>query len=110
MEFNLQSMLKQAQQMQEKMEEIKKGLANKTITAESGGGMVRVVITGNNIVKEIKISSELINSGDVEMLEDLLVAAINKANADAANLVQQEMGSLGGMLPNIPGLNLPFNF
>lgn len=106
MKFNMQSILEQAQKMQEEMEKVKQDVNQKIVTAESGGGMVVVTMSGNNEVKQIKISKEIVNPDDVEMLEDLIVAAINKANKAASDMVQQEMGRLGGMLPNIPGLNL----
>ena len=102
----MQSILQQAQKMQEEMEKVKEEVNRKTVTAEAGGGMVTVTISGNNELKQIKISKEVVNPDDIEMLEDLIVAAINKANKEASDMVQQEMGRLGGMLPNIPGLNL----
>jgi DNA-binding YbaB/EbfC family protein len=106
MKFNMQSILEQAQKMQEEMEKVKEDVNQKIVTAESGGGMVVVTMSGNNEVKQIKISKEIVNPDDVEMLEDLIVAAVNKANKAASDMVQQEMGRIGGMLPNIPGLNL----
>ncbi|ROL61488.1 YbaB/EbfC family nucleoid-associated protein [Bacteroidetes/Chlorobi group bacterium ChocPot_Mid] len=106
MKFNMQSILEQAQKMQEEMEKVKEDVNQKIVTAESGGGMVVVTMSGNNEVKQIKISKEVVNPDDVEMLEDLIVAAVNKANKAASDMVQQEMGRIGGMLPNIPGLNL----
>ncbi len=106
MKFNMQSMLEQAQKMQEEMEKVKSEVNRKVVTAEAGGGMVSVIMSGNNELKQIKISKEVVNPEDIEMLEDLIVAAINKANKAAGEMVQQEMGRLGGMLPNIPGLNL----
>jgi len=106
MKFNMQSILEQAQKMQEEMEKVKSEVNRKTVTAEAGGGMVTVTMSGNNELKQIKISKEVVNPDDIEMLEDLIVAAINKANKAAGEMVQQEMGRIGGMLPNIPGLNL----
>lgn len=106
MKFNMQSILEQAQKMQEEMEKVKEDVNQKTVTAESGGGMVVVTMSGNNEVKKIKISKEIVNPDDIEMLEDLIVAAVNKASKAASDMVQQEMGRLGGLLPNIPGLNL----
>jgi len=106
MKFNMQSLLEQAQKMQEEMEQVKSEVNRKTVTAEAGGGMVTVTMSGNSELKQIKIAKEVVNPDDIEMLEDLIVAAINKANKAAGEMVQQEMGRLGGMLPNIPGLNL----
>ena len=107
MKFNMQAMLEQAQKMQQEMEKIKDETNKKTVSAESGGGMVTVTMTGANEIKKIKISKEVVNPDDIEMLEDLIVAAVNKASQYASEMVQSEMGKLGGMLPNIPGLNLP---
>ena len=94
--------------MQQEMEKIKEEVNKKTVNAEAGGGMVTVTMTGANELKEIKISKEIVDPNDIEMLEDLVVAAVNKATKAAADMVQEEMGKLGGMMPNIPGLNLPF--
>jgi len=107
MKFNMQAMLEQAQKMQEEMEKIKREVNQKQVTAESGGGMVKVTMTGANQVVSIKIAKEIINPDDAEMLEDLIIAAVNKATESAAEIAQQDMGRLSSMLPNIPGLNLP---
>jgi len=106
MKFNMQDMMQQVQKMQQEMEKIKEESKNKVITAESGGGMVKVTMNGIQELIHIEISKEVVNPDDVEMLEDLVVAAVNKAIKDSGNMVQQDMGKLGGMLPNIPGLNL----
>ncbi|MDQ1265450.1 MAG: nucleoid-associated protein EbfC [Bacteroidota bacterium] len=106
MKLNMQGMLSQVQKMQSEMERIRKELDQKTITAESGGGMVQVTITGGNHVVSIKLTPEIVNPDDIEMLEDLIVAAINKAVKGASEMVSSEMGQLGSMMPNIPGLNL----
>lgn len=106
MKFNMQQMLQQAQKVQEEMEKVKKEAKNKRVTSEAGGGMVKVTMNGDQEVLELKIAPEAIDPDDVEMLEDLIVAAVNKATQDAAKMVQDEMGKLGGMLPNIPGMNL----
>lgn len=107
MKFNMQAMLEQAQKMQVEMEKIKSEVNQKQVTAESGGGMVQVTMTGSNQVVSIKIAKEIINPEDPEMLEDLIVAAVNKATQSAADMAQGEMGRISSMLPNIPGLNLP---
>lgn len=106
MKLDMQAMLQQAQKMQQEMARIKEEAKNKSIIAESGGGMVKVTMSGNQEILKIKISKEVVNTDDIEMLEDLIVAAVNKATHDTARLIQDEMGKLGGMLPNIPGLNL----
>lgn len=106
MKLDMQAMLQQAQKMQQEMARIKEEAKNKSVTAESGGGMVKVTMSGNQELLELKISKEIVNSDDIEMLEDLIVAAVNKATQDSARLIQDEMGKLGGMIPNIPGMNL----
>jgi DNA-binding YbaB/EbfC family protein len=104
----MQGMLKQVQKMQEKMQEVQNELENKFITEESGGGMVKVTANGKLNVTKIQIEKEVVNSEDPEMLEDLLVAAVNKAIDSAQKMAQEEMQkATSGMMPNIPGLNLP---
>jgi DNA-binding YbaB/EbfC family protein len=106
MKFDLQSILQQVQQMQEEMEKRKKELDSKVVTAESGGGMVKVELTCNYRLTKLEISKELANPDDLEMLEDLIVAAVNKALQEATEVIEKEMGGVSSMMPNIPGLNL----
>lgn len=108
MKFDIQSMLEQAQKMQAEMEKIKNEIAQKILTAESGGGMVKVKITGDLQLIGLEISPELMNQSEKEFLEDLIVAAVNNAIKSAQNMASEEMKKITGMLPNIPGLNLPF--
>lgn len=101
----LQELLKQAQKMQKKMMESQEQLANKTIEASSGGGMVKVVMNGNQEILSLKIEREVVNPDDIEMLEDLIVAAIEEAREKIKEMVEEEMSGLtSGM--KIPGLNL----
>jgi nucleoid-associated protein EbfC len=102
--MDLQKMLAQAQQMQQQLETAKKDVEKKSVTAESGGGMVKVTMSGENLVKELKIAKEIIDPEDPEMLEDLIIAAVNKASKEAAAMIQAEMQKAAGPLANMPGM------
>ena len=105
---NMQGMMKQIQKMQEAVTRIQQELETKTVVGESGGGMVKVTANGKQHLTAIAIDREVVNPADIEMLEDLILAAANKALDDAGKLAQEEMAkATNGMLPNIPGLNLP---
>lgn len=96
-------LLKQAQQMQTKMAEMQQQLAEKTVECSSGGGMVKIVMNGQHEIRSISIDPEVVDPTDVEMLEDLVVAAVNEARAKVDEMVKTEMSSLTGGLP-LPGL------
>lgn len=100
-------MMKQVQQMQAKMAEMQAELENAEIEGSAGGGMVKVVVNGKNEIKSITIDPEVVDPADVEMLQDLIVAALNQAREKAQAVQQEQMSGLTGGL-NIPGLNLPF--
>lgn len=96
-------LLKQAQMMQERLAEMQARLAEKTVEASSGGGMVKAVMNGKHEVVSLKIDPEVVNPSDTEMLEDLIIAALNEARTRVDDMVRNEMSSLTGGLP-IPGL------
>ncbi len=96
-------MMKQAQQLQSKMLRMQEELADRTVEASAGGGMVRVVANGKQQVVSLEINPEVVDPDDVDMLQDLVLAAINDALNRSQEMVSSEMGKLtGGM--NIPGL------
>ncbi|MBW2442034.1 MAG: YbaB/EbfC family nucleoid-associated protein [Deltaproteobacteria bacterium] len=97
------NMMKQAQQLQAKMMKLQEELADKTVESSSGGGMVKVTANGRQQIVSIQIEDEVVDPDDVEMLQDLVLAAVNDALAKAQEMVSSEMGKLTGGL-NIPGL------
>jgi len=102
----MQGMMKQVQKMQAEMERIQNELENKTVTQESGGGMVKATANGKKGIVSIEIDNEIVESGDKEMIEDLVVAAVNKALDAAGKMAEEEMANVTkGMMP--PGLNIP---
>ena len=107
MKGGMGNMMKQVQQMQAKMAEMQAELESAEIEAGAGGGMVKVVVNGKNEIKSITIDPEVVNRDDVEMLQDLIVAALNQAREKSQEMQQQQMSGLTGGL-NLPGLNLPF--
>ena len=100
---NIGSLMKQAQKMQAQIAKVQEELAGKTIEASSGGGMVSVVVNGKQEVVSIKIEPEVIDANDKEMLQDLVVAAVNEALRKSQEMVSEEMGKITGGL-QIPGL------
>lgn len=96
-------LVKQAKKMAEQMEQAKADLAKKTVEASVGGGMVKVVANGENQILKIEIARDVINPEDKEMLEDLVVSAVNEALRRVQELVTQSMSSVTGGF-NIPGL------
>jgi DNA-binding YbaB/EbfC family protein len=105
---NLGNLMKQAQEMQAKMGELQARLASAEVTGQSGGGMVEVTINGKFDLRRVRVDKSLAKPEDVEVLEDLIVAAFADAKAKAEAQVQEEMKKLTGGL-NLPGgFNLPF--
>jgi DNA-binding YbaB/EbfC family protein len=105
---NLGQMMKQAQQMQAKMAEMQAQLETVEMSGASGGGMVSVTVGGKGDLRKIKIDKALVDPGEIEVLEDLIVAAFNDAKTRVEAHVAQEMAKLTGGLNLPPGLKLPF--
>ncbi len=105
--MNIGDMMKQAQKMQQEMGRIQEESKKKTVEAAAGGGMVVVVANGAMEILSIKIEKDVVNPEDIEMLQDLVVAAVNEALRRAQQMVSDDMGKVtGGM--NIPGLGNMF--
>jgi hypothetical protein len=100
---NMQKMMKQMQKMQKDMEKMQAEAAEKTVSASAGGGAVTVTVSGNQEVKGIEINPDAVDLDDIEMLEDMIMAASNEALEKSKEMMSSELGKLtGGM--NIPGL------
>ncbi len=98
-------MMKQARKLQEKIGKLQEELGSKTVEASTGGGMVKVVATGKREIESIEISPEVVDADDIEMLQDLTLAAINEALRKAEELASEEMSKIaGGMNLKLPGL------
>jgi DNA-binding YbaB/EbfC family protein len=97
------NMMKQAQKLQARMFKLQEELAEKTVESAAGGGMVKVVANGRQQIISIRIEKEVVNPEDVDMLQDLLLAAVNDALTKSQEMVAAEMGKLTGGL-SIPGL------
>jgi DNA-binding YbaB/EbfC family protein len=105
---NIGQMLKQAQQMQTRMAEMQKKLEAHEVDGESGGGMVRVTLTGKGEARRVKIDPSIVIASEVEILEDLVVAAFNDAKSKLEAHLAQEMAKVTGGLSLPPGMKLPF--
>ncbi len=104
----LGGLLKQAQKMQEEMQQTQARLATEEVIGEAGGGMVRVTMTGQHQMKRVEIDPSLLAGDDKEMLEDLIVAATNAAVQRVAEKVKENMAELTAGMPLPPGFKLPF--
>ena len=105
---NLGQMMKQAQQMQAKMAEMQAQLETVEMTGAAGGGLVQVTVGGKGDLRRIKLDKSLIDPNEVEVLEDLIVAAFNEAKTRVEAHVAQEMAKVTGGLQLPPGMKLPF--
>ena len=104
--MNIQKMLKQMQQMQTKMAQAHEELSTKSMEVSSGGGRVVVTITGNQEITGIKIAKEVVDPEEVELLQDLVLSAVQQALAKSKELASGEMGKLTGGLGLPPGMGL----
>ncbi len=105
---NLGQMMKQAQEMQAKMAEMQEQLAGVEVTGASGGGMIQVTLNGKGEMRKVAIDPALVDPNEVEVLEDLIVAATNDAKAKVEAQAAQRMSELTGGLSLPPGFKLPF--
>ncbi len=103
---NMNALLKQAQKIQSRITKLQEELEQRTVEASAGGGMVTVVVNGKQEVLSIKIDPEVVNPDDIEMLQDLIIAAVNEGLTRAKEMINEEMGKItqGLGLPNMPGL------
>jgi hypothetical protein len=103
--MGMQEIMRQAQQMQKKIAQIQEEMANKTVTASSGGGMVTVTASGSQEITDIQIDPTVVDPDDVSMLQDLVVAASNEALKKAREMMEEEMSKVtGGM--KLPGMGM----
>ena len=101
--MNMASIMKQAQKMQKQMTQLQDDLSQRTLETSAGGGAIKVIISGRKEIKEIKIDPSVVDPEDVEMLEDLVMSAVNEAVRQADELHQKEMSSItGGSIPGMP--------
>jgi DNA-binding YbaB/EbfC family protein len=105
---NLGQMMKQAQQMQAKMAEMQAQLETVEMTGAAGGGLVQVTVGGKGDLRKVKLDKSLLDPSEVEVLEDLIVAAFNEARTRVEAHVAQEMAKVTGGLQLPPGMKLPF--
>ena len=105
---NMSQIMKQAKAMQDKMAEMQKKIEEQEVEGSSGGGVVKVLVNGKNEIKSLKIDPTLINAEEVEVLEDLLIAAINDANKKLKESASNQMRSLSDGMGLPPGMKLPF--
>ncbi len=105
---NLGEMMKQVQAMQSRMAEMQAKLEQSTVTGQSGGGMVKVTMTGKGAMTRLEIDPSLMKADEKDILEDLIIAAHSDAKAKSEAMMAEQMKDLTGGLPLPPGLKLPF--
>ena len=105
---NFSDMMKKAQEMQKKMQEIQDSLSNLEVEGTSGGGMVKIIMNCKNEVKKIDIDPSIIKNDEKEVMEDLIIAALNDAKSKAEEKSQDKMKELTGGLGLPPGMKMPF--
>jgi|TARA_B100000214_G_C23844314_1_gene570328 DNA-binding YbaB/EbfC family protein len=105
---NMSQIMKQAKAMQEKMAEMQKKIEETEIEGSSGGGAVKIVMNGKHEVKNLFIDPSIVNSNEKEVLEDLIIAALNDVNKKIAENTNDQLGSISGGMGLPPGLKLPF--
>ena len=105
-DFN--NMLKQAQELQNKMADAQKKVEQLEAEGSSGGGLIKIIVDGKNLVKSVHIDNSLINNDEKEILEDLIVAAFNDAKEKIQKKISEEMSSITGGIKLPPGVKLPF--
>lgn len=103
---NMQQAMKQIQKMQAEMAKVQEELANKTVSATAGGGAVKIEVSGKLEIKQLEIDAEVVNADDLEMLQDLIIAAVNEGLKKAQDMANEEMGKVTGNLkiPGLPGM------
>lgn len=101
--MDMQKMLKQAKKMQQQLADVQDGLKDVVVEATAGGGMVKATMSGDGVLRSITIDPQALDPEDVELLQDMIVAAVNEASSNASDVANQRMGAITGGL-NIPGL------
>ena len=104
---NMQQMLKQVQKMQQEMMEAQESLKDERVEASAGGGMVKVVVSGDLVVQSVTIDPEAVDPEDVDLLQDTVLAAVNEALRSAQELAASKMGGVAGGMGGLGGLGLP---
>tara|TARA_B110001454_G_scaffold195789_1_gene198270 strand:+ start:1568 stop:1891 length:324 start_codon:yes stop_codon:yes gene_type:complete len=105
---NFNNMMKQAQELQKKMSEAQKKVEELEAEGTSGGGLIKIIVDGKNLVKSVKIDESLVSKDEIEILEDLVVAAFNDGKEKIQKKIADEMSSVTGGLQLPPGFKLPF--